>query len=137
MTTLLGVNFQQVFASALGGQLLPVTLGKQTAGTIDPSDPTAGTSPTTTSYTCKGTTDKWRDEAPRDGTMGDSVRMKTFEVIILLGTMSTAGVIPRPGDTITIVPPGESAAITARIDLDKDAVKIDPAGASAICKCSG
>lgn len=132
MPNLFGVDIKAIAASALGGLLYDATLGKKTAGVYNSSDPTAGQGVTTTNYTCKGVPTKVTHEFLD----GDQVRRITGQVVILLGTMSTAGIVPAPGDTITIFRPG-TVGSNMTCTIIKDGVSVDAAGAHALCKVRG
>jgi hypothetical protein len=131
MANLFGIDLRSLFGTAMGGQLLPVTLKKRTPGSYDADDPTGGTSYSTTSYSCKGSLEvkeTYQDQdVARSGTF-DLVRMKTGSLVILLGTLS-AGIAPAVGDLVSLIAPGETVAR----DFSVSEVSIDPAGASAVC----
>lgn len=128
MSNVLGVNWPSLFAGAMGGLLLDCTLTKYTAGSVNPSDPTAGTSPTSTSYTCKGTS----VSVTRSFMTEDQVRMREFEAIVLLGTMSSP-VAPDNGDVLIVPDPDTGDPMSGVVSK----VEVDPGGASAMCKCIG
>jgi hypothetical protein len=131
MPNLFGVDLQALFATAIGGQLYDATVVKKTPGAYNPADPTAGTNPSSATYTCKGVPTKVQHEF----IAGDQTRHITGEVLIMLGTMSTLGIQPAPGDIITIVKPGTTTNVVGTI-IEKG-VSIDPAGATAMCKVRG
>lgn len=121
MPSLFGLDIAGLVASSLGGHLLPATLTVVTAGARG-SDPTAGTNPTQVSHACRGVLE---DYATRtiDGTM---VRVGDRRALLLGGTLP-AGVVPKPGDTVTI----EGATFNVV------RVERDPAGAAYVCQLRG
>ena len=129
MANLFGQDLRSLFATALGGKLLPVTLKVRSPGaTYDANDPGAGARYTEMSYPCKGSCEV--TESRQDG---DTIRMQTGTMIILLGTIATAGIRPKADDLVSFVPPGSTTsqdAVVVKADYD-------PAGVSAVLTLSG
>lgn len=128
MANLFGVDFRSLFAGAMGGLLLPMTLKIRTPGTYSATDPSAGPTDTEVSYSCKGSVnvvEKYQD--------GDLVRIRDAEAVVLLGTISTAGIRPKPGDVLVVTIPGG----TATQDCDIIEAGYDDAGAAVVLKLKG
>lgn len=93
---LFGVDIQAEIGKAFGGQLVPLTLHSVTPGTRNPSDPTAGTAPTTVDVTSEGIVDSYR-ESQIDG----SLIQQGDKQILILG-QPLGDVVPKPSDRVTI-----------------------------------
>ncbi len=116
----------------LGKHVLDATLIKITAGTRTPDAQSAGTNPTSTSYTCKG----W--VASFESTQIDGIMVKSEDrMVALLGGSLADGIAPEVNDKITIEDPPETGiTVTFRIvggGKDGLGVKRDPVGA--VYKC--
>lgn len=99
MPDLFGLDIAGIVASAIdsAGGLLAVTLTKMTPGTRNPLDPTAGTNPTSTPYTCEGVISDYANRQI-DGTL-----VKTGDrQVLILGATLPAGIVPGPNDHVTI-----------------------------------
>lgn len=130
MPNLFGVDFRGVFATALGGKLLPLSLTIRTPGaSYDASDPGSGPRYSTTAFTCSGAMSVTETADPNDS----SVRQRLGDLIILLGTISTPGIRPKREDVINMAPPGTTVAQDWYV-LEAD---YDPAGASCAMKLRG
>lgn len=127
---LFGIDIRGIVAANIGPGAQPATLVKLAMGTYDVNNPTMGLSRTTTSYACKAIVSKLN----LGNDKGDLVRTLEGEITVILGTLPD-GVIPVEGDTIALVPPGYTASRTFIVgDGTGDTVKVDPAGATAVCK---
>lgn len=104
------------------GSPINVTFTNYTTGTRSTAQPTAGSTPTPTSYTAKGFVDSY-DDRQIDGTR---VQAGDRRVLILGSTVIPAGGEPEPGGTIEV--DGESLTIV------KEGVKADPAKATFTCQ---
>lgn len=114
---LFGIDISGLINEHVGPGVLDATLTVVTPGTVSPSDYTAGTNPTSTSYAGKGFIDSKRLSSPGAEIIDDG---SVF--IVLIGDSFAA--VPRTGDKITI------EGTTYRIeDLDRD-----PAAATYTCK---
>ncbi len=124
MTKLFGLDIAKLVADSIAsaGGILSATLTKTTAGTR--TTPTGGTHPTEQSYPAKGVVIDYTDRE-RAGTEIKSSERK----VMLLGATLPPGIVPEPGDKVTI------EDRTYRIV--KDGVKRDPASATYTCRASG
>lgn len=93
----LGLNIPDLVNENLGGSLLDATLRKVSQGARDPSDPTAGRSPTTSDYAAKGFIDS-QDRRKFDGTLVDD----GTKTVVLLGASIEGSQVPTPSDRIII-----------------------------------
>lgn len=98
MPNLFGLDIKTMVAQQFAGQLVDGTLTKSTPGTRDSGNLTAGTQPTSTAYTFEGVVTEYNAFEISSGLAerGD------LKVLIIAGSMSTAGVEPSMGDLITI-----------------------------------
>lgn len=92
-------NIAKLIASALGGQtdlgFVSATLTKRTRGVRTVGELAGGTNATAIAYTCKAMiegTGRFRD--------GTLVKEDAVMVLVLGGSLS--GVVPEPGDTLTV-----------------------------------
>lgn len=119
---LFGVDIAKEIASGMAGGLLPAQLVRSTPGTRDPLDPTAGTAPSTSTFSCRGFLDEYADDQ-FDGT---SVLRGDRKALLLGGTLP-ASVAPQPGDRVKIE--GRTFSIVN--------VQRDPAAATYVCQARG
>jgi hypothetical protein len=96
------------------GRLHSATLTQQAATAIDVNDPTAAPSSSPVVHPCEGVAFTY---ARRD-IDGSRVTKNDYRVVVLRGSLS---VMPGPGDTISIPPPGSAVAATARV-IDVESV---------------
>lgn len=129
MTTLFGIDIASLVATNIGSGLPSVTLSKVAPGVYDINDPTNGNQQVLTTYTCKGTLIRYID-ATDDGELTPYTE---FDVLMVLGTMSTPGTIPDEADQISCAVPGTTRTVNGFIR----SVSIDPAGATATIKAIG
>jgi hypothetical protein len=117
MPDLFGLDLAGIVADAIdqAGGLLDATLTKKTPGTRNPSDLTAGTNPTSTSYSCKGVVSDYSTRLI-DGTLVATGDRR----VLILGATLPSGIVPSTGDQVAI----ESLA------YDVVRVTRDPAAAS-------
>jgi hypothetical protein len=121
---LFGLDIAGIVADSIdqAGGLLDVLLTKKTPGVRDVNDPTAGTSPIPAPYACQGVISDYNTRLI-DGTL-----VKTGDRrILILGATLDAGIVPAPGDQVTI----ESQT------FDVVRVARDPAAASYDCQARG
>jgi|SRR5688500_11426702 len=129
MPNLFGIDMQSLFATGMGGLLLPVTLKKRVPGTTyDPNDPSAGPRYAETSYAAKGVTEV------EETFEGDLVRIKKGRTTVLLGTITPKGVRPEPGDVLTVTIPGTTATQDVNV---VEPCNYDPAGVQATVTIRG
>lgn len=121
MTKLFGVDIAKELNAAMGSGLLPATLRKVTAGRRDPADPTGGSRPRKGDSPARGLIRDYTQAERAQGEVAAADRR-----IMLLGASLPAGIVPEPGDRITI----EGA--TYRI-VD-DGVRRDAASATYVCR---
>ncbi|HEU4727678.1 MAG TPA: hypothetical protein VFT22_07310 [Kofleriaceae bacterium] len=107
----------QAAGVTLPGTLIRVAAGTRTAGTV-----TAGTNPTSTSYAVQAIPVDTRT-LMRDGTLITGVD----RAIRILGATLPSGVVPIPGDRITLE--GTTSTIVA------EGVSRDAASATYLCQC--
>ena len=125
MAKLLSGLIRKTIAQKLGPQLLPATLTRITPGTRMPGEVSAGTNPTTVDYSCRGFVSDYQDNAI-DGTNilgGD-------RLITLLGGTLPTGVVPLPGDRVTIADFAGATPTTYSVPTRKGAVTSDADGAT-------
>lgn len=123
MTKLFGVDIAKEIAKGMGAGLLPVTLIKVVPGSRDNTSMTAGNSPSTRRYPCRGILEDYK-ASEFDGT---EVVRGDQKVLILGGTLPL-GIVPEPNDKITIEGRTRTvASIPSR----------DPAGATYLCQVRG
>lgn len=96
MAKLFGIDIAKVINTEIAnaGGVLTGSLVKTTPGTRTPSDPTAGTNPTTTTYSFKGFSEE--RERRREGQVGTTV----YSVVTILG--ASLSVVPEVNDTATV-----------------------------------
>jgi hypothetical protein len=129
MANLFGIDLQALFATAMGGQLLPMTLKKRVPGTTyDPLDPSAGPRYAETSYSVKGVVEM------QEAFEGDLVRIKKGRATVLLGTITPKGIRPEPGDVLTVTVPGTTTTQDVNV---VDPCDYDPAGVQATVSVRG
>ena len=119
MAKLFGVDIAKEINKGLGPGLPDATLTIVTPGTRTGGALTDGTNPTTTTHAAKGFMDDYED-FQIDGT----IIQRGDRMVVLLGDSIADGVIPAPGDRVTIE--GEEFNIVN--------VKRDPAGATYTCQ---
>lgn len=95
MTKLFGVDIAKTVNQAMGKGLLPATLIKVTAGTR--ATPTGGTNPTAQNFPARGIISDYTDREKA----GTEVKVGERK-ILLLGASLPAGIVPEPGDKVTI-----------------------------------
>jgi len=115
-----GVNLPKEIDAALGKALLPATLTKVTPGTR--TNITGGTKPTEVPYTTRGFIDFQNDEF-----QNPTLAVNGRKVVVLLGNPLPSGIVPRPGDRITIE--GTLYHIPNDGEVDRD-----PASATYTCE---
>lgn len=97
MPKLFGKDIAGKMAGALGKHLLVATLISKTPGTRTAGALSAGTTPDSTQASARGIIDDY-DSAQIDGTL---IQKDDRRVLLLGGTIS-GGVVPKPGDQVTI-----------------------------------
>jgi hypothetical protein len=90
------------------GRLHSATLSRPAESALDVNDPTAAPTGSATTDACEGYAFDY-EQRDIDGTR---ILKGDYAVTLLRGTLS---VVPRPGDTIAIPPPGSSTPATARV----------------------
>lgn len=111
----------QIFSNL--GPILPVMrLLKTVPGTRDASDPSAGNSPTTRPYACRGILDSYRTSQ-----INQTIVMQGDRIIMILGDSLPAGIVPEPNDGID----AEGSEFTVV------AVERDPDAATYMCQVRG
>lgn len=108
MTTVLGRDLGADALGQFGGRLYTATLHKDVA-TVPSGSPTS-TNISTTDYTCDAIAFRY-EESYVDG---ERIKRGDYRVVILLRSLP-GGIVPNPGDRITIPPPGQTAPTNARI----------------------
>lgn len=93
--------------SAFEGELYDATLSRPAESAYDTNDATAGPTGTPTTYAFEGVAFNYQ-QRDIDGTR---IVKGDYRVVLL----RLVAVIPRPGDSISIPPPGSSVAATARV----------------------
>lgn len=93
--------------AAFEGELYDATLSRPPTSAYDANNPTAGPTGTATTYDCEGIAFNYEQ---RD-IDGSRVVKGDYRVVLL----RSLAVIPVPGDSVSIPPPGESVARTARV----------------------
>lgn len=119
MTGIFGIDLAGIIFDELGPLLLDATLIKVTPGTRTGGSLTGGTNPNEASHSTKGFIDNYSDEQ-----INGTVVMLGDRKITLLGDGLPSGVVPTPGDKITI----ESQTFVIA-----DPVNRDPAAATYEC----
>lgn len=104
----LGQDFSADAMDAFSGELYYAVLTQQAETAYDENDATAGPTSTPQTYNCEGIAFTYQ----RRDIDGTRVTKKDYRVVILRGSLS---VEPKPGDTITIPPPGSETPATARV----------------------
>lgn len=104
----LGQDFTQDAMDAFSGELYDAVLTTQAIEAIDVNNPTAAPTGTPVAHPCEGFA---FDYEQRDI---DGVRIVKgdYQVVILRGSLD---VVPKPGDEISIPPPGATIAKAARV----------------------
>lgn len=115
-----GVDLAKIIGDAIGPGVLAATLIKKTPGTRTSLSQSAGTNPTSTSYSCRGFVESY---SHRELSLG-LAKEQDKKVTLLGATISGGTVYPVPGDQVTI----EGAT------YDVVAVARDPAGAVYECR---
>ncbi len=114
MPTILGVDWSTEMAALLGAELYAGSFTKAGAISFDAGDP-ANVDPSddAETYTFQGAAFSYA-VADIDGEL---IRQGDYRVMVLLGSILdeddelASGIIPGPGDSISIAPPGQSDAI--------------------------
>jgi hypothetical protein len=112
--TVLGEDLEQAAMDAFSGELHDATLTQQPAAAYDVNDPTAAPSSVPIEHECEGYAFTYQ----RRDIDGSRVLKNDYRVVLLRGSLS---VMPGPGDTISIPPPGSDTPATARV-VDIEAV---------------
>ena len=97
MAKLFGVDFPKVMNQALGKHLLPATLISKTPGSRTGSALTAGTNPDETQASARGIVEDYSA-----GQVNGTLIQKDDRKVLLLGGSISGGVVPKPGDQVTI-----------------------------------
>ncbi len=116
MPTVLGIDWSADMAALLGDELYAGSFTKSTPDSFDASNPVSA-SPDVDTYTFKGIAFSYA--------IGDldseQVTQGSWRVMILLGTIlddddaPAPGIVPGPGDSISIAPPGQSTPISGTV----------------------
>lgn len=106
----LGQDFSQDALDAFSGELYDATLTQQAESAYDENDATAGSTGSTTEYDCEGIAFEYQ----RRDIDGSRIVKGDYRVVILRGSLA---VEPKPGDSISIPPPGSETPATARVVL--------------------
>lgn len=117
--TLFGTDIAGIVAKEIGPGVLPAVLIKVVAGTRNPANPSAGTQPTETRYTCRGFIDSQKND-----TRPTTITSQQNKVIVLIGDTIEQGQIPESTDKIEI----EGLEYTIIGEIDRD-----PAAATYTC----
>lgn len=119
-------------SSELASELMvAATLTTVREGAYNSSDPSAGSSKTTTTYPCRAVTSKYGGKFRKPGEARDNSFIAT---IMLAGNAALVGVDVKQGDLISIPPPGRTTPINARIVKIRE---VDAAGATVTVDCQG
>jgi hypothetical protein len=110
----LGRDFSALTLARFTGRLQSATLTRPAESAYDDTDPTAAPTGSGTDYDCEGLAFTYE----RRDVDGVRIMKSDFQVVILRGSLS---IIPDTGDMISIPPPGESSAVSARV-VNVDAV---------------
>ena len=94
--------------AAFEGELYEATLTRPPTSAYDENDATAGPTGTPSEFACAGQSFSY-ETRDIDGTR---IVKGDYRVVILRGSLAT---LPVPGDSISIPPPGESGARSARV----------------------
>ena len=127
MAKLLGVDIPKLLNQNLGKLLYDGVLTRRTPGTRDPNDPTAGTNPTTATFTFKGFAGDYRQLMRK----GPLLRNADGAILIVAESGTMKGVEPKPNDKITLTGDPQLGSRVATI-VDKG-VSRDPASATWVC----
>lgn len=119
---LFGANISGQLFAALGPLLPAVKLLKTVQGTRDPSDPSAGTSPTTATYTGRGILDSYRTSQ-----IDETIIQQGDRKVLILGDSLPSGILPDTGDKVE----AEGRVFTVI------AVERDPDAATYTCQVRG
>jgi hypothetical protein len=93
---LFGTKFQDLIGTAFKGQLVSMTLKSVTAGTRNPSDPLAGTSPTSVDVATEGVLEAYHDYMLAAGLV------ETNDQKALILAKPLGAVVPKIGDSLTV-----------------------------------
>lgn len=121
-----GVDFRGMIQSTVGAKFPTGTLVKYSAGAYNASDPAAGTSKTSMSYSPN------MDVQSYESKFVDGDQARGFDAVInvFLGSLAP-GIAPQVGDSITFLIPGSSSATDTGVVYS---AKTSPNGASCLCK---
>lgn len=94
--------------AAFAGELYEATLSRPPTTAYDENDATGGPSGSPTEYECEGIAFNY-EQRDVDGTR---IVKGDYRVVLLRGSLA---IVPRPGDSISIPPPGTQTAVSARV----------------------
>lgn len=97
----LGQDFEADAMDAFSGELNDAVLTKQAESALDIDDPTAAPTTTPATHACEGYAFKYEQRLID----GSRIMKGDYLVVLLRGSLS---VMPTPGDTLSIPPPGSS-----------------------------
>lgn len=104
----LGQDFTADAMGAFSGELHDAILTQQADTAYDANDPTAGPTSTPVPHDCEGIAFTYQ----RRDIDGTRVIKGDYRVVLLRGSLS---VMPQPGDSISIPPPGSETPASARV----------------------
>lgn len=119
---LFGQDIAGQLASNLGPLLPVVKLLKTVQGTRDPSDPSAGTTPTSRTFNGRGIQDSYRTSQ-----IDETIIKQGDRKVLILGDSLPNGIVPEPGDKVE----SEGTEFTVV------AVERDPDAATYTCQVRG
>jgi hypothetical protein len=111
MGTIFGVDLKGLFAGVFAGQISKATFTRRTAGAYDEDDPSGTPAQAVSSYSCDAQASSFEERFVEEA----AVHKATYQAALILGTIvcvsgtAIAGIVPRPGDTISIPPPSGGA----------------------------
>lgn len=110
----LGIDWAGDMAAVFGDELYDASFVKTTTGAYNPDDPTGPPAVTQATYACKAIAFSYVEEF----VAGELIKRGDYKVLILLDTIALVGedseltpvqgIIPNPGDGISVPPPNET-----------------------------
>lgn len=118
MSNYLNIDWAADAANLFGGQLESATIARKLLSSNNASDPSGPPNTTDQAWTADGVAVNYGERYVDQG----KVRKGDHLVILLRGTVKTSpGAVaaptwsPRPGDVVTIPPPGGGSAVASRV----------------------
>lgn len=121
---LLGVDVKGILGSVLSKDAQPATLIKIVPGTRTPGSISAGTNPTSTSFSCRGWIEVWTDT----DVAGTLIEQGDRKITLIASTLAAT---PTTNDQITIV---DLDGVSKTFRIEGDVIGSGPNGAFYICQ---